>query len=319
MISLACHSFSIHSAVMVRRLPPLNALRAFEAAARHESFTRAAEELCVTQGAVGQQVKALEAELGIKLFNRERQRLVITAAGREYLAVMRDAFDRMAAGTERLLQRQSTGILTVSTSPDFAAKWLVPRLTRFAEANPDIDLRISATTPHIDFAREDIDIAVRHGDGEWEGLHVVRLCEENLFPVCSPRLMKSRQRVRESSDVLKFPLLHLDSRKDWARWLAAAGVTNSKPLSGPVLNRASMLIDAAIDGQGITLARTALASWDLLNGRLVRPLAVALPLSKLYWIVCPTANSKLPKVATFRDWLLAEAAEDAQRLDVVAK
>ena len=304
---------------MIRRLPPLNALRAFEAAARHESFTRAAEELCVTQGAVGQQVKALEAELGMKLFNRERQRLVITAAGREYLAVMRDAFDRMAAGTERLLQRQSTGILTVSTSPDFAAKWLVPRLTRFTEAHPDIDLRISATMPRIDFAREDIDVAVRHGDGDWEDLHVVRLCAEKLFPVCSPRLMKGRQRVREPSDLLKFPLLHLDSRRDWTRWLAAAGVTSSKPLSGPVLNRASMLIDAAIDGQGFTLARTALASWDLLNGRLVRPLAVALPLSKLYWIVCPRANSKQPKVATFRDWLLAEAAQDAERLDVVAK
>src|SRR5712672_1628507 len=156
---------------MPRQLPPLNALRAFEAAARSESFTRAAEELCVTQGAVSHQVKALEAELGIKLFNRERQRLVITAAGREYLDVMRDAFDRMSAGTERLLQRQNTGVLTVSTSPDFAAKWLVPRLTRFAETHPDIDLRISATMPRIDFAREDVDIAVRHGDGDWEGLH----------------------------------------------------------------------------------------------------------------------------------------------------
>ena len=130
---------------MLRRLPPLNALKAFEAAARHESFTRAAEELCVTQGAVSHQVKALEAELGIKLFNRERQRLVITEAGRDYLTVVRDAFDRIAVGTERLMQRQSSGVLTVSTSPDFAAKWLVHRLGRFSEAHPEIDLRISAT------------------------------------------------------------------------------------------------------------------------------------------------------------------------------
>ena len=141
---------------MPRQLPPLNALRAFEAAARSESFTRAAEELCVTQGAVSHQVKALEATLGIKLFNRERQRLVITDAGREYLNVIRDALDRIAAGTERIVQRQNSGVLTVSTSPDFAAKWLVYRLGRFAEAHPGIDLRVSATMHHIDFVREEV-------------------------------------------------------------------------------------------------------------------------------------------------------------------
>src|SRR5579859_2343203 len=146
---------------MPRRLPQLNALKAFEAAARHESFPRAAEELCVTQGAVSHQVKALETELGLKLFNRERQRLIITEAGREYLAVLRDALDRIAIGTQRLVQRQSTGALTVSTSPDFAAKWLVHRLDRFAEAHPGMELRISATMHHVDFAREDIDLAVR--------------------------------------------------------------------------------------------------------------------------------------------------------------
>src|SRR6202047_2374247 len=134
------------------RLPPLNALKAFEAAARHVSFTRAAEELCVTQGAVSHQVKALEAELGIKLFNRERQRLIITNAGRDYLAVVQDALDRIAMGTDRLLQRQSSGALTVSTSPDFAAKWVVHRLARFGEAHPGVDLRVSATMHQVDFA-----------------------------------------------------------------------------------------------------------------------------------------------------------------------
>src|SRR5205085_5873481 len=165
------------------RLPPLNALKAFEAAARHESFTRAAEELCVTQGAVSHQVKALEAELGIKLFNRERQRLIITEAGRDYLTVLRDAFDRIAVGTERLVQRQTSGVLTVSTSPDFAAKWPVNRLGRFADAHPGIDLRVSATLHHIDFAREDVDVAVRHGEGDWPGLDAVRLSPEQLFAV----------------------------------------------------------------------------------------------------------------------------------------
>src|SRR3984957_20325704 len=138
---------------MPRRLPPLNALKAFEAAARSESFTRAAQELNVTQAAVSQQVKALEAVLGIKLFNRERQRLVMTQAGRDYLAVVRDALDRIAVGTDRLIQRRSSGVLTVSTSPDFAAQWLAPRLGRFSEVHPEIELRVSATTHHVDFAR----------------------------------------------------------------------------------------------------------------------------------------------------------------------
>ena len=256
---------------MRQRLPPLNALKAFEAAARHESFTRAAEELFVTQGAVSHQVKALETELGIKLFNRERQRLVLTEAGRDYLAVVRDALDRIALGTERLLQRQSAGVLTVSTSPDFAAKWLVHRLGHFAEAHPEIDLRVSATLHHVDFAREEVDLAVRHGDGNWPGLETVRLSSEQLFAVCSPKLLTGRRRLTKPSDILKYPLIHMDSRADWSKWLQAAGLEDAGVIHGPILNRASMVIDAAINGQGIALARTTLAAWDLINGRLVRP------------------------------------------------
>jgi LysR family glycine cleavage system transcriptional activator len=299
---------------MPRQLPPLNALRAFEAAARSESFTRAAEELCVTQGAVSHQVKLLEATLGIKLFNREHQRLVITGAGREYLNVVRDALDRIAAGTERIVQRQNAGVLTVSTSPDFAAKWLVYRLGRFAEAYPGIDLRVSATMHHIDFAREDVDVAVRHGDGNWGGLDAVRLCSEELFPVCSPKLISGRNRITKPSDLLKFPLLHLDDWKAWSKWFDSAGVVDVKLSRGLALNRASMLIDAAVDGQGIALARTTLAAWDLINGRLAKPFDLGLRLSNTYWIVCPKATSSMPKITTFRDWLLAEAADDARRL-----
>ena len=295
------------------RLPPLNALKAFEAAARHESFTRAAEELCVTQGAVSHQVKALEAELAIKLFNRERQRLIITEAGRDYLAVVRDALDWIAVGTERLLQRQNAGVLTVSTSPDFAAKWLVHRLGHFAEAHSTIDLRVSATMHHVDFAREDLDMAVRHGDGNWPGLDAVELSAEQLFAVCSPKLLSGR-RLGKPADILKFPLLHLDSRADWRKWLQAVGISDANVKHGPVLNRASMVIDAAINGQGIALARTTLAAWDLLNGRLVRPFPESLRLSKTYWIVCPKATSKVPKIVTFRGWLLAEASQDLRRL-----
>jgi LysR family glycine cleavage system transcriptional activator len=299
---------------MPRRLPPLNALKAFEAAARSESFTRSAEELCVTQGAVSHQVKLLEATLGIKLFSRDRQQLAITDAGREYLNVVRDALDRISAGTDRLVQRQNAGVLTVSTSPDFAAKWLVYRLGRFAEAHPGIDLRISATMHHIDFAREDVDVAVRHGDGNWGGLDAVRLCTEQLFPVCSPKLMSGRNRIARPSDLLKFPLLHLDDRNAWSKWFDAAGVADADIRHGTALNRASMLIDAAIDGQGVALARTTLAAWDLINGRLVRPFNLSLKLSRTYWVVCPKATSMQPKIKTFRDWLLAEAAEDTRRL-----
>jgi len=298
---------------MARRLPPLNALKAFEAAARSDSLTRAAEELNVTQGAVSHQVKALEETLGVRLFNREHQRLVMTEAGREYLAVVRDALDRIALGTDRLLQRQSSGVLTVSTSPDFAAKWLVYRLGGFAESHPEINLRVSAASHYIDFAREDIDLAIRHDDANWAGLDVVRLCSERLFPVCSPKLVSGRNRITKAADLLKFPLLRLEDWKNWSRWFDAAGV-DAPVTQGPVLNRASMLIDAAVDSQGIALARTTLAAWDLINGRLVRPIDVSLPMANTYWIVCPKATASVPKIATFRNWLLAEAVDDTRRL-----
>jgi LysR family transcriptional regulator, glycine cleavage system transcriptional activator len=302
---------------MARRLPPLNGLKAFEAAARSESFTRAAKELNVTQGAVSHQVKALEDTLGLKLFHRERQRLILTEAGRDYLTVIRDALDQIAVGTERLLQRQGSGVLTVSTSPDFAAKWLVNRLSRFGEKYPDVDLRVSATTHYVDFARDDVDIAIRHGDGNWPGLDAQRLYSERLFAVCSPKLVAGRNRITKAADLLKFPLLRLEDAKNWTRLLEAAGVKATVP-PGPVLNRASMLIDAAIDGQGIALARTALAAWDMINGRLVRPVDVSLRMANTYWIVCAKSVSTVPKIAAFRNWIFAEVAEDTRRLKALA-
>jgi LysR family transcriptional regulator, glycine cleavage system transcriptional activator len=302
---------------MARRLPPLNGLKAFEAAARSESFTRAAKELNVTLGAISHQVKAREDTLGLKLFHRERQRLILTEAGRDYLAVIRDALDQIAVGTERLLQRQESGALTVSTSPDFAAKWLVNRLSRFAEKCPDVDLRVSATTHYVDFARDDVDIAIRHGDGNWPGLDVQRLYSERLFPVCSPKLVAGRNRITKAADLLKFPLLRLEDTKNWTRLLEAAGLKATVG-PGPALNRASMLIDAAIDGQGIALARTALAARDLINGRLMRPVDVSLRMANTYWVVCPKAASNVPKITTFRSWVLAEAADDTRRLKALA-
>ena len=302
---------------MPRRLPPLNALRAFEAAARNENFTRAAEELGVSQAAVSQQVKSLEAMLGLKLFARDGKRLVITSGGKEYLAVVRDALERIAVGTDRLLQDRPSSILTISTSPDFGAKWLVHRLGRFAAAYPEVDLRVSTTTKHGDLIANHVDLAVRHGDGYWAGLDAVALCPERLVPVCSPKLVAGRNRITKAADLLKFPLLRLEDAKNWTRLLEAAGV-KATVRPGPVLNRASMLIDAAIDGQGIALARTALAAWDLINSRLVRPVDVSLRMANTYWIVCPKAVSNVPKIATFRNWVLAETADDTRRLKALA-
>lgn len=299
---------------MKRRLPSLNALKAFEASARHESFTRAAGELFVTQGAISQQVKALEDELGVKLFQREHQKLALTDAGRNYLGVVRDAFDRLATGTERLLQRQSAGLLNVSTSPNFAAKWLVHRLGRFSEAHPEIDLRISASMQHVDFAREEVDLAVRHGDGRWPGLHVTRLCVEELFPVCSPGLLRGSKPLAKPADLRRHSLLHANDAKHWSMWLDRARVSGVDVDRGVVFSQASMAIDAAIQGQGVAMARTALAAWDLLEGRLVRPFPLALEAPFALWIVCPKATAELPKIATFRQWLLEEAGSDTRRL-----
>ena len=303
MLSLACLRIS-HDLAMARRLPSLNALKAFEAAARHESFTRAAEELAVTQGAVSHQVKALEQELGLRLFLRERQRLRLTGAGRRLLEVARDAFDRLADGAARLRQGERSGVLTVTTSPNFAAKWLVPRLGGFIAAHPEIDLRISANPAHVDFARDDVDLAIRHGDGDWPGLAVTRLCHEELFPVCAPELAR---RLRRPADLKRVALLHLENRRDWARWLDAAGVTGVALDRGPVFDQASLKLDAAAAGQGVALARTALADWELRAGRLVRPFALALPVPYAYWIVCPRPMARTPKARAFIAWLLAEA------------
>ena len=299
---------------MPRNLPPLNALKAFEAAARYESFTKAANELCVTQGAVSHQVKALEEFLGLKLFSRGPQQLVLTEAGRDYFEMGRDALDRIASGTDRLLQRQSAQILNVSTSPNFASKWLVHRLGRFAETYPDINLRISATLHHVDFVRDDIDMAIRHGDGTARGLDITRLYSEELFPVCSPKLLQGDRALLTPADLAFHTLLHLDHRRDWDKWLNIANVENADLSRGLILNQASNIIDAAVDGQGVALARTGLAAHDLLSGRLVRPFVPSLPVSYAYWIVCPKVTAKLPKISLFRNWLLVEAAEDQRRL-----
>jgi LysR family transcriptional regulator, glycine cleavage system transcriptional activator len=303
---------------MTRRLPPLNALIAFDAAARSENFTRAAEELSVSQAAVSQQVKALEATLGVKLFVRDGKRLVITGAGRDYLGVVRDALDRIAVGTDRLLHRGQSSVLRVSTSPDFGAKWLVHRLGRFSAAYPQIDLRVSSTPQQVDLVAELVDVAIRHGDGRWTGLEAVPLCPERLIPVCSPRLANEGKGIKAATDLLRFPLLRLEGWSNWSKWFDAAGVATSA-IRGPVLNQARLLIDAAIDGQGVALARTTLVARDLLEGRLIQPIDVSLPLEKTFWLAYPKLAISEPKVVIFRDWVLAEAAEEVRRLELLQR
>ncbi|MDP6876079.1 MAG: transcriptional regulator GcvA [Alphaproteobacteria bacterium] len=289
-----------------RRLPPLNALRAFEAAARQLSFTRAGAELHVTQAAISHQVKALEQWLGLVLFRRRGRAIVLTENGQTYLAAVREGLDLLAAATDRLTQRQDSGILTVSTMASFAAAWLVPRLGRFRAQHPDIDVRLSASDEIVDFARDDVDLAIRYGDGHWPGVEVVPLMTEDLFPVCSPALLLGPHPLRRPEDLRHHTLLHDDMRETWRLWLLAAGVEGVDPDRGPGYNLSTLVIDAAVDAQGVALARSALIGDHLSSGRLVKPFDVRLPAEFAYYLVHPARALDHPKVRAFRDWVLME-------------
>ncbi len=292
---------------MARSLPPLNGLRAFEAAARHMSFTRAAEELSVTQAAVSHQVKALEARLGVQLFRRASRSLILTEDGQRYLPDVRGAFDLIATATTRLRKQDSVGMLTVSVTASFGSKWLVPRLPRFRELQPEIDVRVHAADELVDFSRGSVDMAIRYGRGNWPDLHAMELFNETFFPVCSPQLLAGPRPLREPSELRHHTLLHEDLMAiDWAVWLRTAGVQGVDPTRGPVFSHANMSLQAAADGQGVALGRSPLADDDLAAGRLVRLFEVSLPGDWAYHIVCPRATADRPKIVAFRDWLLAE-------------
>jgi LysR family glycine cleavage system transcriptional activator len=290
-----------------RRLPPLSSLRAFEAAARHLSFTRAAAELHVTQAAVSHQVKALEDWLGLKLFRRQNRNVFLTEAGQAYLPAVREAFDGLADATRRLRQRDGEGKLTVTVTLSFAAKWLMPRLGRFRRLHPDIEFRIDATDRNVDLAREEVDVGLRYGSGSWPGLAARRLLNEELFPVCSPALAAA---LKRPEDLAKHTLLHDDMRQDWRMWLLAAGVRGVDPTRGPAFSSSAMCVQAAIDGEGVALGRSALVAADLAAGRLVRPFAVNLPTEFAYYVVYTPQAGELPRVKAFVDWLAAEAAAE---------
>ena len=296
----------------VARIPASGALLAFEAAARLGSFARAAEALNVSQSAISHRVRELEAQLSTGLFLRVSDGLALTDAGHRYLPHVRQAIAHLRAGAEVLGSARTDTSLTVSVSPNFASKWLVPRLGRFIEAHPDIDLRVSAALAHVDLGTDDVDVAVRHGDGDWGHLDVTRLCVESLFPVCSPALVDGRRLPWGPAELTRLPLLHDRARDDWRHWLGLFDVHHGQLHRGPVYSDASLAIDAAVAGQGVALARSALVALDLAGGRLVRPCVESVPARFAYWIVCTQPAASLPKIARFREWLLEQTAADAQ-------
>ncbi|MDD9947431.1 MAG: transcriptional regulator GcvA [Myxococcales bacterium] len=297
---------------MSRELPSLNALRAFEAAARLGSFTRGARELNVTQAAVSHQVRALEQALGINLFVRRPRALELTPAGQRYRLSVTDAFDRIHAATRELLARPERTLLTVSVLPSFAARWLVPRLGRFNQAHPDVDLRIAPTQELADFSGDGIDIAIRYGRGRYPGLLATRLLDDELFPVCSPGLLDSQPRLRDADDLAAHTLLHDENHDDWKRWLLAADAGHVDAERGPVFSDASMLIQAAVDGQGVGMARRVLVSHELTAGRLIRPFdGRGLASDFAYYVVYPRAAARRAPIRAFRAWLRSEVTRDS--------
>lgn len=307
--------------ISLSRLPPLNALRAFVVAAKHLSFSRAASELHVTPAAVSQQIRLLEDHLGCTLFRRGSRSLMLTDEGQACLPGLVEAFEGILAALEQIGAAGESGALTVSVAPSFASKWLVPRLDDFRNLHPDIDVRITATMHLVDFDADDVDCAIRYGAGTYGELVTEKLLAESVFPVCSPTL---QPRPRTPTDLASLTLLHDESPDqdpscpDWRMWLRAAGSVSVDAARGVRFNQSSLVLEAAIAGQGVALAKGQLAADDLRTGRLIRPFDVAHPLDFAYFFVCPQRKSGLAKVAAFRQWLreqagATDAAEQSRR------
>jgi LysR family transcriptional regulator, glycine cleavage system transcriptional activator len=300
---------------MCRRSLPLNALRAFEVAARHKSLAKAADELSVTPAAVHHQVKALEALLGVQLFARTGNSLALTKAALSALPTLEGAFDLLSLATEKMRQHASGGILALSVCPSFARKWLVPRLGRFREDFQGIELRIATSSDIPDLNNSETDIAIGYGPEErfrFPGVTAERLMGDEVFPVCSPDFLR-RHRLTSKADLLDAPLLHDDRALhdqgiDWDSWLAAAGMGSGSAPEGMRFDSAGLAIDAALAGQGVALARASLAGDDLAAGRLMRPYDQHLVVNGGYFIAHLAIIEEQPKVVAFREWLFAEAS-----------
>jgi LysR family glycine cleavage system transcriptional activator len=293
---------------MALTLPSLNGLRAFEAAARHLSFTRAADELHVTQTAISHQIRRLEEQIGIPLFVRRNRALELTREAQDYLPAVRTAFEDLRRATARLGRPDREGMLTVSTTASLAAKWLVTRVAAFQDANPGIEVRITTSAHLVDFRREDVDMAVRYGRGNWAGLRAHWLMAEDIFPVCSPALLAQDKPLRCPEDLAHHTLLHATvSREDWQLWLTAAGLPVSMASRrGLSFDQSFMAIQAAVDGLGVALGRTRFVEADIAAGRLVVPFELVLPADAGFYIVAPEETADAPNIALFRDWLIGQ-------------
>jgi LysR family glycine cleavage system transcriptional activator len=297
---------------MSGRLPSLNGLRAFEAAARHLSFTLAAEELHVTQTAISHQIKRLEQELGLKLFIRQNRTLVLTVQAKDYLPGIRAAFNDLRLATDRLLRRDDDHVLTISTLASLAAKWLLPRMTAFQEAHPGIDVRITTSAALVDFRNGDVDAAIRYGRGQWPGLRADWMMADQVFPVCSPTLRDGPHPLKCPEDLAHHTLLHSGGAMDddWRLWLTAAGLpTDLSRKPGLSFDLVFMAVQAAIDGLGVAMGRTSYVEADIAKGRLVVPFEMTLPADAGFYLVSPADVREKPKLTVFRNWLLASVQD----------
>lgn len=289
-------------------LPSLNALRAFDVAARHSSFTRAAAELHVTHGAVSRQVKELETFIGGPLFRRLPRGLEITRQGRELAFTTSRLFDELRGAISDLRRPARPGIITVNTVPSLAARWLVPRISGFQNLHPEYEVRIGTTTLLTDFRRDGVDVALRYGRGRWPGVYSERLFHPREFPVCAPALLEGDRALRSPHDLAHFTLLHDMTTAHWGQWLAAAGAAGVDSKAGLILEDMNVLLQAAIEGQGVALSSLALAHADLRAGRLVKPFEIEIPVELSFYIVCEHGRENEPAVTIFIAWLREQAA-----------
>lgn len=294
----------------MRPLPPIAAMRALEAAARKLSFTRAADELSITQSAVSHQIRHLEGFWGVQLFHRHPRGLSLTSQGEALATVIRDFLDRMEEALARIADEEFRGPLKVSLLQSFAVKWLVPRLPDFQARHPEIDVWISTTDRPVDFNDEDVDMAIRLGGGNYPGLYSELLLTERVFPICSPRLLERYGAPESPSDLLRFPLLLRNNEErtaTWQDWFRTAGVRNPNLADGPRFPDTNMALQAALADQGVALVRSAHVGDDLIDGRLVRLFDVDYPSTSAYYVVCPEGRISHPKIQAFRTWLLEQA------------
>jgi LysR family glycine cleavage system transcriptional activator len=291
----------------MKSLPPLGALRVFEAAARHLSVKDAAQELCVTPGAVSQMLKVLESHLGVALFQRVNRGIVLTAAGQSYLPPVRGALRQIAQASARLARHADGGALTVSVTPFFAAAWLVPRLPSLQQAHPDIDVHVASGTALVNWARDAVDIAVRHGSGRYPGLRSELLLAVDVVPVAAPALVDRLGMPSGAADLAQWPRVHDAERAGWQQWFLAQGVDSAGPARGTAFTDSALLLQAVLAGQGAGLLPTAMVQPDIAAGRLVAVGPAALLGDFAYYLVYPEEHLLRPSVAAFRAWVLAEA------------